>query len=172
MSNCSGLDDSAMSRPTLEPSRGLAARSNVSTTPTRANSFEAEKPVASGNGVAVSIILAEPNIFLNGLDHDGTTRDSTSSSSALLRGKLQLNVTKSAKIKAVTLKFTGKAKTEWPEGMTTYWGIFRFKTPDLQCTRDSTRKDSDFRGGITETPGHAVLQRPLRRFRDRIRHIM
>jgi hypothetical protein len=66
--------------------------------------------------VAVSIILAEPNIFLHGLDHDGTSRDSTSTSSALLRGKLQLNITKSAKIKAVTLKFTGKAKTDWPEG--------------------------------------------------------
>jgi hypothetical protein len=119
LSNCSGLDDSAMSRPTLEPSQGAAARSIGSTTPTKASSFEVEKPVASGNGVAVSIILAEPNIFLHGLDHDGTTRDSTSRSSALLRGKLQLNVTKSAKIKAVTLKFTGKAKTEWPEGKPT-----------------------------------------------------
>jgi hypothetical protein len=29
---------------------------------------------------------------------------------------LQLNVTKSAKIKAVTVKFTGKTRTEWPEG--------------------------------------------------------
>ena len=114
MSACSGLDDPAMLRPSSDNSSGVVATRNVST-----NSFkivETEKPVASGNGVAVSIILAEPNIFLNGLDHDGTTRDSTSSSSALLRGKLQLNVTKSAKIKAVTLKFTGKARTEWPEG--------------------------------------------------------
>ena len=114
LSACSGLDDPAMLRTSSDNSSGVMATNNVST-----NSFksvETEKPVASGNGVAVSIILAEPNIFLNGLDHDGTTRDSTSSSSALLRGKLQLNVTKSAKIKAVTLKFTGKARTEWPEG--------------------------------------------------------
>jgi hypothetical protein len=76
---------------------------------------EIEKPVCSGNGVSCSIILAEPVIFLTGLDHDGTTRDTTSKS-ALLRGKLQLNVTKSAKIKAVTVKFTGRARTEWPEG--------------------------------------------------------
>jgi hypothetical protein len=74
-----------------------------------------EKPVCSGNGVSCFIILAEPVIFLTGLDQDGTTRDSTSKS-ALLRGKLQLNLTKSVKIKAVTVKFTGRARTEWPEG--------------------------------------------------------
>jgi hypothetical protein len=144
LSTCSngGLDDSAMSRPTLEPTQAATPRGSTSTTPTKATSYEAEKPVATGNGVAVSIILAEPNIFLNGLDHDGTTRDSTSSSSALLRGKLQLNVTKSAKIKAVTLKFTGKARTEWPEGE-------RIRNilvinQDLPCTRHSTRKVSKF----------------------------
>ena len=116
----SSLDDSTMLRSSLEPSQGMAARTLGNPTPTKATatSFETdtEKPVASGNGVAVSIMLAEPTIFLHGLDHDGTTRDSTSRSSALLRGRLRLNVTKSAKIKAVTLKFTGKARTEWPEG--------------------------------------------------------
>ncbi|CAG8956170.1 hypothetical protein HYFRA_00012087 [Hymenoscyphus fraxineus] len=76
-----------------------------------------EKPLCSGNGVSCYIQLAEPVIFLSGLDHDGTTRDSPSTSTAILRGKLLLNVTKSAKIKAVTLKFTGKARTEWPEGI-------------------------------------------------------
>jgi hypothetical protein len=105
-----------MSRPTLEPSEAAAPRSVGSTTPTKSTFSEAEKPVASGNGVAVYVLFTEPNIFLHGLDHDGTTRDSTSSSSALLRGRLRLTVTKAAKIKAVTLKFTGKAKTEWPEG--------------------------------------------------------
>ncbi|PQE15682.1 Arrestin domain-containing protein [Rutstroemia sp. NJR-2017a BBW] len=78
---------------------------------------DSEKPVASSNGVYVYIKLAEPIIYLSGLDHDGTTRDSSSNSSAILRGKLQLNITKSAKIKAVTLKFTGRARTEWPEGI-------------------------------------------------------
>lgn len=79
--------------------------------------MEHEKPVAAKDGVACYFILAEPTIFLSGLDHDGTTQHSSSSSSAMLRGKLQLNVTKSAKIKAVTVKFTGRARTEWPEGI-------------------------------------------------------
>ena len=122
MSYQSDLDDSAMSRPSLDLSQRVEVASLGTTTPTNApgSVFEIDtvKPVASGNGLAVSIILAEPTIFLHGLDHDGTTRDSASTSSALLRGRLRLNITKSAKIKAVTLKFTGKAKTEWPEGKT------------------------------------------------------
>jgi hypothetical protein len=78
---------------------------------------ETDKPVCAGNGVSCSIILAEPVIFLTGLDHDGTTRNSSShATGSILRGKLQINVTKSAKIKAVTVKFTGRARTEWPEG--------------------------------------------------------
>ncbi|KAG4435804.1 hypothetical protein IFR05_008725 [Cadophora sp. M221] len=82
-----------------------------------ANSTETEKPVCSGNGVACYINLAEPVIFLTGLDHDGTTRDSGSNTTSILRGKLILNVTKNVKIKAVTMKFTGRARTEWPEGI-------------------------------------------------------
>jgi len=34
----------------------------------------------------------------------------------MVRGKFQLKITKSVKIKAVSLKFMGKARTEWPEG--------------------------------------------------------
>lgn len=76
--------------------------------------------MCSGSGVACYIVLAEPTIFLTGLDHDGTSRDShPSHSSAMLRGVLRLNVSKSAKIKAITLKFTGRARTEWPEGKRT-----------------------------------------------------
>ncbi|KAH6612209.1 hypothetical protein B0J18DRAFT_414321 [Chaetomium sp. MPI-SDFR-AT-0129] len=76
-----------------------------------------QKPVASGSGVSCSILLAEPNVFLTGLDHDHHTRRSVQSTSALLRGKLQLNVSKNVKIKSVTLKLVGKARTEWPEGI-------------------------------------------------------
>ena len=80
-------------------------------------SFVAEKAVCAGGGVSCYIVLAEPTIFLTGLDHDSQARGShPSRSSAMLRGVLRLNVSKSAKIKAVTLKFTGKARTEWPEG--------------------------------------------------------
>lgn len=78
---------------------------------------EVPKPVASGSGVSCSIILAEPNVFLTGFEHDGHPRNDAANSTALLRGKLQLNVTKNVKIKSVTLKLHGRARTEWPEGI-------------------------------------------------------
>ena len=75
---------------------------------------EVQKPVASGSGVTCSILMAEPNVFLSGFDH---TRRGGHITSALLRGKLQLNVSKNVKIKSVTLKLVGKARTEWPGGI-------------------------------------------------------
>ncbi|KAI0436458.1 hypothetical protein F4803DRAFT_556998 [Xylaria telfairii] len=78
---------------------------------------EVPKPVASGSGVQCSIILAEPNVFLTGFEHDGHPRHEVANSTALLRGKLQLNVTKNVKLKSITLKLHGKARTEWPEGI-------------------------------------------------------
>lgn len=75
------------------------------------------KPVASGNGLSCTILLAEPNIFLTGFDHDGHTQHESHNSTALLRGKLQLNVSKNTKIKSITLKLLGRARTEWPEGI-------------------------------------------------------
>jgi hypothetical protein len=35
----------------------------------------------------------------------------------MLRGSLILKITKPTKLKAITLKFRGKAVTKWPEGM-------------------------------------------------------
>ncbi|KAK4639964.1 hypothetical protein QC761_700280 [Podospora bellae-mahoneyi] len=79
---------------------------------------EIQKPVASGSGLTCSILLAEPNVFLTGFEHDShSRRQGQQQSSALLRGKLQLNVSKNVKIKSVTLKLVGKARTEWPEGI-------------------------------------------------------
>ncbi|KAI1827440.1 hypothetical protein F4861DRAFT_536003 [Xylaria intraflava] len=78
---------------------------------------EITKPVASGNGVQCSIILAEPNVFLTGFEHDGRPQHENINSTALLRGKLQLSVTKNVKLRSVTLKLHGKARTEWPEGI-------------------------------------------------------
>lgn len=78
---------------------------------------EAPRSVASGSGVSCSILLAEPNVFLSGFDHDGHARRETRAGTALLRGKLQLNVTKNVKLKAVQLKLLGRARTEWPEGI-------------------------------------------------------
>lgn len=78
---------------------------------------EVQKPVASGSGVACSILLAEPNVFLTGFEHDHQTRRAGQAPSALLRGKLQLRVSKNVKIKSIVLKLVGKARTEWPEGI-------------------------------------------------------
>ncbi|KAK5020078.1 hypothetical protein LTR16_001644 [Cryomyces antarcticus] len=72
-----------------------------------------EKPLASGNGISVGIVLAEPVLFLQGFEQS----DRTSGNTAILRGSLRLKVAKSAKIKAVTLKFKGRAMTKWPEGI-------------------------------------------------------
>ncbi|KAK4131510.1 hypothetical protein BT67DRAFT_451616 [Trichocladium antarcticum] len=91
----------------IRPSKAMAS-SRVS---------EIQKPVASGSGLSCSIILAEPNVFLSGFDHDNRARRGGQGTSALLRGKLQLNVSKNVKIKSVTLKLVGKARTDWPEGI-------------------------------------------------------
>ncbi|KAL9533804.1 putative arrestin-related trafficking adapter [Sphaerulina musiva] len=72
-----------------------------------------EKPIASGNGVAVGIHLAEPVLFLQGFENS----DNQPGNTAMLRGGLHLRVSKSAKIKGITLKFKGTAITKWPEGI-------------------------------------------------------
>jgi hypothetical protein len=71
-----------------------------------------EKPVASGNGVSVSLALAEPMLFLQGFEQN----DISSSKTTMLRGSLVLRVSKPAKIKSINLRFRGRAVTEWPEG--------------------------------------------------------
>lgn len=84
------------------------------------NSLVAEvpKPVASGSGVTCSILMAEPNVFLSGFDHEhDSQRESSAGGTALLRGKLHLCVSKNVKIKTVQLKLVGRARTEWPEGI-------------------------------------------------------
>lgn len=83
------------------------------------HTHEPEKPLASASGISMAIQLAEPHVYLTGFDHDGRASQ-TQNSTAMIRGKLSLNVTKSIKIKAVTLTFCGKARTEWPEGWPSY----------------------------------------------------
>ncbi|KAI9672450.1 MAG: hypothetical protein M1829_004529 [Trizodia sp. TS-e1964] len=72
-----------------------------------------EKPIASSNGICISISLAEPVLYLQGFDaHDHDSRRTT-----MLRGSLLISVSKSVKLKAISLNFRGKARTEWPEGI-------------------------------------------------------
>ncbi|KAL8835752.1 MAG: hypothetical protein Q9170_003184 [Blastenia crenularia] len=106
-------------RPSL--SESVRTASNTSTGSTAngggtsfcsANLGEA-KPLASANGVSISIALAEPMIFLQGFDQSELGNRTTS----MLRGSLHLKVAKTAKIKTVSLNFRGRAETEWPEGI-------------------------------------------------------
>jgi hypothetical protein len=72
-----------------------------------------EKPVASGNGVAMSIALAEPFIFLQGFEQ----QDVNVAKTTMLRGSLIVRVSKPSKLKSISLRFRGRATTDWPEGM-------------------------------------------------------
>ena len=85
--------------------------SNGSSATTIPNMGE-EKPIASGNGVSLSIALAEPVLFLQGMDQSELGNQTTT----MLRGTFHLRVSKSAKIKTISLAFRGRAETEWPEG--------------------------------------------------------
>ena len=107
-------------RPALADNiRTASTESGRSISNSAATAIADEKPIASGNGVSISIALAEPVLFLQGYDqHDATNR-----TTAMLRGSFHLKVVKSAKIKAVTLRFRGRAETEWPEGVS--WSLIR-----------------------------------------------
>ncbi|KAF3770584.1 hypothetical protein M406DRAFT_236059, partial [Cryphonectria parasitica EP155] len=117
---------SSLRRPTTAPQCStnphrnsfMSVRSaNKSVVSSSVQEIQQPKPTASGSGLSCTILLAEPNVFLTGFDHDGHTRQESHNSTALLRGKLQLNVSKNTKIKSVTLKLLGRARTEWPEGI-------------------------------------------------------
>ena len=82
--------------------------SNAATVPNMGE----EKPIASGSGVSLSIALAEPVLFLQGMDQSELGNQTTT----MLRGTFHLRVSKSAKIKTISLAFRGRAETEWPEG--------------------------------------------------------
>jgi hypothetical protein len=91
-----------------------------------------ERPLAAGNGITVGIQLTEPVLFLQGFEQSENLERST----AMLRGTLQLRVTKPSKIKAINLKFRGRATTKWPEGMSTHW----HPEATLICQRHPTKE--------------------------------
>ena len=85
-----------------------------------------EKIVATGSGIAVGIALTEPVLFLQGYDQN----DPTTKKSAILRGQLHLKISKSVKIKKISICFRGQAQTDWPDG-TFCWFQLGFAFIDL-----------------------------------------
>ncbi|KAK7192196.1 hypothetical protein DPSP01_010203 [Paraphaeosphaeria sporulosa] len=109
-----GLSAVGGPRPALVESHRSSARSSVkSMMSSSVKTLAEDKPLASGNGVSVGVTLTEPVLFLQGFEQS----DSSDRSTAMLRGTLNLKITKPTKIKAITLKFRGKALTKWPEGI-------------------------------------------------------
>ena len=106
-----GPASGVLHRPSLSESVRTASFTSVKSNGSNPG-YNEEKPIASGNGVSLSISLAEPALFLQGFDQ----ADLASRATTMLRGTFHLKVTKSAKIKAITLNFRGRAETEWPEG--------------------------------------------------------
>ncbi|KAG0129150.1 hypothetical protein HOY82DRAFT_521844 [Tuber indicum] len=130
-----------------------------------------EKPQASTSGgvVTMTIQLAEPMLFLQGFDQSNRSDRAP----AMLRGSLLLRISKPTKIKAVSLTFRGRARTEWPEGippkkseyfeekeiMQHTWPFFnaQFATAELGHGADSCRlykSSSDCTSSITSAIGH------------------
>ena len=99
-------------RPSLVEDVRTASASSLSSAGSISGSVGEEKPIASGNGVSLSISLAEPVLFLQGFDQSELANQTTT----MLRGSFHLRVSKSAKIKTISLAFRGRAETEWPEG--------------------------------------------------------
>ena len=66
----------------------------------------------ASKAVSMSISLAEPSIFLRGWQGNEERPYST----AMLRGTLLVKVHKATKIRSIGLRFTGKARTVWPDG--------------------------------------------------------
>ena len=111
-------DDGSLSRASTQSRRTTASRTTAKDSITgSASTIPQEKPVAASHGVSASIHLAEPMLFLQGFEF---TDSNSSHNTAMLRGSLHVKVTKTAKLKAISLKFRGRATTHWPEGMSLF----------------------------------------------------
>lgn len=71
------------------------------------------KPLAHSGSVLLYLILAEKTLFIQGFEEN----EYKERPPLLLRGSLFLRITKPVKIKLINLKFSGTAKTDWPEGI-------------------------------------------------------
>jgi hypothetical protein len=103
----------AMTRALVVPEHSNQSSPELQSLPNISQRIPDEKPVVSGNGISVSISLAEPTLFVQGFDHGDLA---ATRSTAMLRGLLHIKIVKAAKIKAISLKFNGTAVTKWPEG--------------------------------------------------------
>lgn len=104
---------SGLPRPALVDHRSSGRQAAKSLVHSVVRPITEERPLAAGNGITVGIQLTEPVLFLQGFEQSESSERST----AMLRGTLQIHVTKPSKLKAISLKFRGKATTKWPEGM-------------------------------------------------------
>lgn len=110
----SGPVSGMLSRPRLDSDvQRSSAPNNSAEAGVARPSFTDQKPIASGNGMAVYVQTAEPVLFLQGYD----ANDPTSHSTTMLRGSLLVRCTKQAKLKSISLTFKGKSETDWPEGI-------------------------------------------------------
>ncbi|KAH7384397.1 hypothetical protein DE146DRAFT_224433 [Phaeosphaeria sp. MPI-PUGE-AT-0046c] len=156
------------SRPSLTESHWSSGRASAKSMISSIKSVPEEKPVASGGGVNVNIALTEPVLFLRGFEQNESSERST----AMLRGALVLKITKPTKLKAITLKFRGKALTKWPEGippkkvefeeldilMSHTWPFFNSQFPTAETGTGADSVDLyKSGGGISASPNNSAL---------------
>lgn len=131
-----------------------------------------ENEIVSSHSVSLSILLAEPLLYLRGF----TAQEYNGKPATILRGALILRIQKPTKIKLVSLSFKGIARTEWPEGIPPkkqeivetkeihlhVWPFFNASSPNSDVTSGANMvrfmKDSSHRINLTtetspSTPG-------------------
>jgi hypothetical protein len=155
-------------RPSLTESHWSSGRASAKSMISSVKTVPEEKPVASGGGVNVNISLTEPVLFLRGFEQNENSERNT----AMLRGALVLKITKPTKLKAITLKFRGKALTKWPEGippkktefeevdilMSHTWPFFNSQFPTAETGTGADRVDLyKSTGGLGGSPNNSTL---------------
>lgn len=124
-----------------------------------------ENIVCQQGGVALSIVLAESTMFVEGFNQ----LERMETAPAMLRGTLVVNVSKPTKLKSVSLAFKGQARTEWPEGIPPkrvdtlesddvhchVWNFYNaaFPTGDLSSGADLVRLEREHRRLRSESRG-------------------
>jgi hypothetical protein len=163
----SAMSAPGVPRPSLSESHWSSGRNSAKNMISSVKTVPEEKPVASGGGVNVNISLTEPVLFLRGFEQNEYAERST----AMLRGTMVLKISKSTKLKAVTLKFRGKSTTKWPEGippkkvdfeevdilMSHTWPFFNSQFPTAETGTGADRVDLyKSTGGLGGSPNASM----------------